>query len=305
MGVPDVITVRDALAAGATRDMLRGRRWRAPFRGVRASAALEESFANRCRALRAVLPPGSVFSGITAALIYGWWLPACALSGPLEVTVPAKSQVRRPGVRCRRSTLGRADVCERFGLPLTSPVRTILDLAAVLPLIDLVVIMDAALQMRACSLDELAVQAEGAGVRGIKNYRRALALCDGRSESPMETLERLLIVLSGLPAPIPQVKIYDADGVFIARVDLKAPGVPAVFEYDGADHNTPVNHARDVRRWRALRSAGIEVYPYTARDLFGTPHQLVVDYQRALGLPIDASVTEGWLREWKHSGFNR
>jgi hypothetical protein len=139
----------------------------------------------------------------------------------------------------------------------------------------------------------------------MKTYRRALGLCDGRSESPMETLQRLVLVLSGLPAPIPQVKIYDANGVFIARVDLKAPGVPAVFEYDGVDHNKPLTHAGDVTRWRELRAAGLEVFPYTASDLFRSPQQMVVDYQRALGLPVGAHAVRGWLEEWKRSGFNR
>ena len=87
-------------------------------------------------------------------------------------------------------------------------------------------------------------------------------------------------------------------------MDLRAHGVRAAFEYDGAGHDEPVVHARDVKRWRDLRRAGWEVFPYTAGDLFGAPQQIVVDYQRALGLPIDASAVQGWLREWKLSGFN-
>ena len=47
------------------------------------------------------------------------------------------------------------------------------------------------------------------------------------------------------------------------------------------------------------------MFPYTAHELFGTPQQIVVHYQRALGLPIDASAVQGWLDEWKFSGFNR
>jgi very-short-patch-repair endonuclease len=81
--------------------------------------------------------------------------------------------------------------------------------------------------------------------------------------------------------------------------------VPAVFEYDGVDHNKPLTHARDVTRWRELRAAGFEVFPYTASDLFRSPQKMVVDYQRALGLPVDAHAVRGWLEEWKRSGFNR
>jgi hypothetical protein len=305
MAAQEIFTVRDALAAGLTPGQLRSSRLHTPFHGVRTSAVLDASLANRCRALQALLPLGSAFGRIAAALTYGWWLPPRASAAPLDVTVPDGFQIRRPGVRCHRSALSAEDLVERSGLRLTSPVRTILDLASDLPLIDLVVVMDAALSKRACTLDSLEGQAERAGVRGIKTYRRALPLCDGRSESPMETLQRLVFVLSGLPAPIPQVKIYDAHEIFVARVDLKAPGVRAVFEYDGADHDNPHRHASDVTRWRALRAAGFEVFPYTASDLFRSPQKMVVDYQGALGLPIDASATQGWMREWKHSGFNR
>ena len=119
----------------------------------------------------------------------------------------------------------------------------------------------------------------------------------------METLLRLLFVLSGLPAPTPQTPIYDDEGFFIARADFVAKGAKAVFEYDGAGHDEPVNHGRDVARWRALRAAGYEVFPYTARDFHGSPEQIVVDYQRAVGLPIDATAVQGWLREWKKSGW--
>jgi hypothetical protein len=54
-----------------------------------------------------------------------------------------------------------------------------------------------------------------------------------------------------------------------------------------------------------LRRERYEVLPYTARDLFGAPHGIVTDHQRALGLPIDVTATQGWLREWKLSGYNR
>jgi very-short-patch-repair endonuclease len=82
-----------------------------------------------------------------------------------------------------------------------------------------------------------------------------------------------------------------------------AKGAKAVFEYDGAEHDEPVNHGRDVARWRALRAAGYEIFPYTARDFYSSPAHIVVDCQRAVGLPIDATAVQGWLREWKKSGW--
>jgi hypothetical protein len=121
----------------------------------------------------------------------------------------------------------------------------------------------------------------------------------------MESLMPLLIVLSGLSTPIPQAEIVDANGFFVARGDLKAPGVRAVFEYDGAIHNEPLNHANDITRWRNLRAADCEVFHYTARELFQSPQQIVTDYQRVLSLPIDPTAVRGWWLEWRKSGFRR
>jgi hypothetical protein len=298
------IPTRLAAAAGLTPDQLRSKRWATPFHGVRIERIAASDLRTIYIALVAVARVPLIISDRSAAARYRWWLPV-QVDSMVDISVAPGGVIERVGVRCHRRALDPKDVCELDGIPLTSPVRTILDLASQLPLIDLVVLMDAALHMRSCTLEQLVARAQDRGVRGIVRYRRALSLCDSRSESPMETLMRLLIVLSGLPAPTPQFKVYDIHGAFVARTDLRPPGVRAAFEYDGGGHDEPVVHARDVKRWRDLQRAGYEVFPYTASDLFGSPQQIVVDYQRALGLPIDANAVQGWLREWKHSGFNR
>ena len=302
MGSAEPIPTRSTAMAGHAPARLRSKRWATPFHGVRIDRAAARDLSTVCRALVAVARVPVVISDRSAAALYGWWLPPRIHDG-IDISVAPEHLIERPGVRCHRRVLEPTDIRERDGIALTSPVRTILDLASKFSLIDLVVVMDAALQMKTCRLPELVAAAQGRGGRGMTVFRRALELCDGRSESPMETLMRLLIVLSGLPAPTPQFKVYDKHGIFVARTDLRAFGVRAAFEYDGAGHDEPVVHARDVKRWRDLRAAGYEVFPYTARDLFGTPQLIVVDYQRALGLPIDASAVAGWVREWKKSGY--
>lgn len=298
------IPTRFAAAAGFTPDQLRSKSWATPFHGVRVGGATAVDLRTACRALTAVARVPVVVSDRSAAALYGWWLPRVADTA-IDISVAPDHLIERAGVRCHRRGLDPTDVRDLDGIALTSPVRTILDLAGQLPLIDLVVVMDAALHMRTCELDELVARAQDRGMRGITRYRRALDLCNGLSESAPETMMRLVIVLSGLPAPTPQFKVYNEHGIFVARTDLRAHGVRAAFEYDGGGHDEPVIHARDVKRWRDLRRAGYEVFPYTASELFRTPQQIVVDYQRVLGLPIDASATQGWLREWKLSGFKR
>jgi len=213
--------------------------------------------------------------------------------------------VERKGVRATRRQLEPHEITEYEGLRLTSGLRTLKDLAADWSLIDLVVMADAALHFGDCSDAEWQAAGKSRGGRGIRNLRRATTLTDGRSESAMETLLRLVVVLSGLPAPRPQVILLDDAGGWLARVDLLGPDGLTVLEYDGASHDAPKRHNSDVRRWALLRRHGFKVFPYTARDLFRGAADVVADYQDALGLPLDPSAVEGWLREFKKSSFGR
>jgi very-short-patch-repair endonuclease len=260
---------------------------------------------SQCRALARVLPDETAFSGMTMARLCNWWLPQHAALLPFHVTVPPDCIVRRGGVRATRRRLEVDDVFDFEGLRLTTPARTLADLAADHSLIDMVVMADSALGSRSCTEAELALIASQRGGRGVRTLRRAAALADRRSESAMETLLRLIFLLSKLPAPTPQRRLYDAFGNFLATGDLVGPDGRSVFEYDGADHNEPARHNADVRRWKILDRNGFKVYPYTALDVFRNAPQIVADYQDALGLPRDPRAVEGWLREFEQSSFAR
>ncbi|WP_238993268.1 hypothetical protein [Nocardioides caldifontis] len=69
--------------------------------------------------------------------------------------------------------------------------------------------------------------------RGAPSLRQALELADGRSESPWETLPRILHVACGI-AVQPQYVLLDAAGDEVARADLWLEGTNALHEYDGA-----------------------------------------------------------------------
>jgi hypothetical protein len=307
LGVMDLVApfaTREAIAAGMTRAQLRSRQWRAPFSGVRIPRDADPGFLQRCASLATVLPSNAVFSGLTAARLLGWWLPHDADSNCLEVTVRPEQVVSRVGVRCTRSPVDPRDVIEHQGLPITAAVRTLRDLAAKWPLVDMVVMGDAALRSGDCTAAQLAEFAQVArGDRGIRTFRRMSQLVDGRSQSPMETGMRLSIVLSRLPPPTPQAIIRDAAGGWLAQVDLLGADGKSVFEYDGSEHFEEMRHASDVARWRILRGAGLEVYPYTGREFFLRPHQIPSDYRDALGLPPTAGNIDAWVREFRRSSF--
>jgi AbiEi antitoxin C-terminal domain len=82
------------------------------------------------REMAAVLACGSgaVLSYRSAAALWGL-LPYPANSGPVHVTVLAADR-RRPGIRIHRvRELPSDEVTRRHGIPITTPERTILDLA--------------------------------------------------------------------------------------------------------------------------------------------------------------------------------
>jgi hypothetical protein len=73
--------------------------------------------------------PGAVLSHATAAHAWGMRRSSAEI---VDVTVPDRSAHRRPGIRIHRPrTLPDDEVTTLAGLPITTPARTLLDLAAI------------------------------------------------------------------------------------------------------------------------------------------------------------------------------
>jgi hypothetical protein len=143
------------------------------------------------------------------------------------------------------------------GLYVTSHAQTVLDCAQLLTVEALVCLVDAALHRKhvtAAELDQLVQQRRWSP--GAPRLRHAVAVADGRAESPNETLARLLL-LPHLPGLVSQHRLYDEVGRILARFDLGDPGLRLAVEADGkADHAGPVMAARDQRRDRASDARG-------------------------------------------------
>src|SRR5207248_5220280 len=104
---------------------------------------------------------------------------------------------------------------------------------------------------------------------------------DPRSESPMETRLRLLLIRAGLPWPDVQYVVLDDDGRFVARVDLAYAHLRIAMEYDGDHHRDRDTFARDVRRQNALVQLGWTVLRFTARDVYRSPERVVAEVRTA------------------------
>jgi very-short-patch-repair endonuclease len=222
--------------------------------------------------------PRAVFAGLTAGWLHGLDLPPI---DPVEVIIPDAHHSGRAGVRLRRATLAPGDVVRLKGLPVTSALRTAIDLGCRRPLVEAVVALDMALNQGLVSFAELGSFLESnPGAKGIAKLRRAVDLAEPASESPMETQLRLLLVRAGLPRPQAQVRLHDERGRFLGRPDLYYPAQKLGLEYDGGTHRDSL--AEDNRRQNRLLNAGYRLLRFTAADIFQTPDSVIGQVQVAL-----------------------
>ena len=232
-----------------------------------ADADLPDDLDVRIAGASLLLPERGVFSGRTAAHLFGA-VQLAGVEGPVEVTVPPGVGFGPVyGIRVRRAPLPVSDVTVIAHRRCTTELRTALDLARFEPTMEAVVALDVILGRRMVRLPELeqAVDRLAPG-RGTRQARRVVALVDGRAGSPQESRLRVLLASAGLIA-VPQFTVRDAAGAFVARVDLAFPEQRVVIEYDGAWHGESWQLSRDRRRMNRLSDAGWTVFYVTAADM--------------------------------------
>jgi hypothetical protein len=275
----------DAIRAGYTyeevqTEVSRGR-WVRLRRGVYAERTVLEAVDGdpvarhrlECAAVLVRLRGRAVLSHASAAQLGGIVVPS---SGPEVVRLTDEVQWRRGrGYQVARASLPASDVRALGTFRTTAPARTLIDCAREWPLEDAVVAMDAALHAGLLSHADLtgAVLAQRHWA-GIGDAARAANLADVRAESPLETLGRLRILGSGLPAPELQVEIRDARG-FVARVDAWYEEAAVAVEFDGLvkyeaprDGRSPARVLwEEKRREDRLRDLDIRVLRVVRADL--------------------------------------
>jgi very-short-patch-repair endonuclease len=153
--------------------------------------------------------------------------------------------------------------------PVTTPARTIVDIARSRDDRVVVVAGDCALRSGLGRHELDAALADGVRSPGIRRARRAIDLCDGRAESPLESLTRLAIKRAGLPMPQLQHQI----GPY--RVDFCWPLLRLVLEVDGRDkYQQPDDLFSEKRREDWIRSQGYAVRRAVWQDVIPSPQPL-------------------------------
>jgi hypothetical protein len=282
-----VITAADALQAGyghpEIRQLLSSGRWIRLRRGVYISAAdLARAQASgrghraSCVALLLALDrPTAAISHDTAARLWGLPTPR-GRDEVLRLTDPSRWR-RGPDYVMSRAPLGQGDVWRTGFVRLTSAARTLVDCAREWPLEDAVVALDAALLAERTTIG--ALHSGAASVHswpGAARAVRAVALADGRAESPLETRGRLRIVGSGFPTPELQVEIRTG-GRLVGVADAWFDEAAVAVEFDGQVKYTDPWRNRspervlweEKRREDELRALDIRVVRVADADLGG------------------------------------
>ena len=256
--------VADARRVGLSWNDLQTKSWKRLAYGQYAWAGLRQDVRLRLEAVAERMPRGYAFSGRTAAWILGLDLPPC---DPVEVTIGRDVPVRaRAGIKLRRCALSESEVIVWDGFRTTTPLRTVRDLGGRPNLAEAVAAIDMSAHVGLIDMPELEhYVATHSGEKGIRRLRRAAALAEPRSESPMETRVRIEIIKGRLPRPSVQVDLRDAAGIFLGRADLYYPDRKLVIEYDGDNHRDRL--VTDLKRQNALMSAGYHMLRFTAADL--------------------------------------
>jgi very-short-patch-repair endonuclease len=190
----------------------------------------------------------------------------------------------------REITVEDSDLQVVNGITITTPVRTVFDCSRWLSLVEAVVVADALSHDGRFTADELAAYTRShRGRRGVRQVDRVIDLMEPKSESPMETRVRLLLVLAGLPRPDTQVIIEDLAGDFVARADLGYTAQRLLIEYDGAWH-WEQRQADDLRR-DAMRALGWTVLVFGADTYYKTPELIVAKVRAELAKRAQPSST--------------
>ena len=228
----------------------------------------------------AQLATDGVVSHRSAAELWGLIQPA----GHVEVSVEPgrRPRVRPPAVVHRIKDL-RPDLAdEREGMPVTDPVRTIVDLGLVLPSWGVDQALGTGLATRLITVDQATAIREllarrgrnGTGVLGDILERRLLN--EERAESELERQFLRLAAKQDLPTFQVQHEVWSR-GRFVARVDAALPELLVAVEVDGYRHHaSPEAFQRDRTRQNRLVALGWIVLRFTWEDVLRRP-QLVAD----------------------------
>jgi hypothetical protein len=208
--------------------------------------------------------PVAILSHGSAASVWGifdrWW-------EPFEVTV--RTGRRPPGIRTHRATVDRRDIRRHLGIRVTSPARTIYDIAPRLSDKALTRAVNELRIARRLTLDHLAELVDRLPRhRGASRIQPLIETPTGPTRSELEDAFVAFTERFGLPRPEMNARVagYEVDALF--------PAQRVIVELDGYEfHATRQAFERDRERDAATLAAGVVTVRITWERLTETPEK--------------------------------
>lgn len=234
---------------------------------------------------------GAVLSHSSAAAL---WRIGFEQRGLVELSLPSRSRKRRPGLEIhRRPSLQPRDVTTEYGIPVTTPIQTLIDMALRLDRPGVERAINEADKYNLAhppglrmALDERLGEPGAATLRFILD-RRTFRLTK-------EELERRFLPLArkaGLPTPLTGQWVNEFE------VDFYWPDLGLIVETDGLRyHRTPAEQARDRLRDQTHTAAGLTPLRFTHEQVrYESDHVLAVLRRTAALLTKRAAQTASRL----------
>ncbi|MHA7289848.1 DUF559 domain-containing protein [Arthrobacter sp. MDT3-24] len=271
-------TVHEARAANLSSGRLRSSDLASAGRLLYLPTGWDFEIRGLARALSAATP-GAWISHLTAAVVLGLWLPTWFRDcRELHLSKPRNlPPVRREGVVGHTVLAFDGEVMVLDGMRISTPARTWLDLASLIPLEDLVAVGDQlirqprpGLEARLATWSTLPELHEmlrrHPKLKGIVKAREAAELIRSGADSAPETFLRLALTSAGLPEPELQLRIVESDP-YSPAADLGYRAQRIAIQYDGGHHLTREQQSRDNRRDELFNAAGWRYFKFNGDDL--------------------------------------
>jgi very-short-patch-repair endonuclease len=201
---------------------------------------------------------------------------------PIHAAVPREGgTTRRDLVLHRRRTLEQSQISRRQGIPVTKPVATLVDVAAVLDRARLERAINEADKRSLVDPERLRAALEDFPKRpGLAALKRALdSPTFALTDSELERRFLRLVRRAGLPMPRTQTRVNGY------RVDFFWPGLGLVVETDGLTyHRTPAQQARDRLRDQGHTAAGMTPLRFPHAQIRDEPEQVLAILVRVVEL---------------------
>ena len=261
---------------------------RSPLRGVFVAASVPDSMELRARSLACVAAPHHVVTDRTAAWLHGVDAFEHAMFGEVPVVETCALRGHDPtalaGVDGRTRDLTPRDVMVLHGVPVTTPLRTALDLGCCLRRREAYASMNALARAHDLTAQDFEREVGRFGRRrGVVQLRELVPLVEPRIESQRESWVFLAIRDAEIPLPEPQHWIV-IGGVPTYRLDFAYVRQRVCVEYDG-DEAHDGREAYDEARRDWLRRQGWIVIVVKRGDFTGAALDAWLDELRAALMP--------------------